>query len=380
MTVNRKKIIILQPVFTDYRKPFFDRLNEDFDLAVIHGENKTGVKHIHATYSRQIKSIKLWTNETNRFFRCFSILKREKPDIFIHYFSIGVVSLPFAWLYCKMKGIHFVLWGHGVNRMAGFNPKRSLASLIKLLYLRNADAVILYGNNAQKILAKYVEARKLFVAPNTLDTNSLILIRDKLEKEGIQALKKKLNIPFKYVLIFIGRLLTEKRPDIFLDIIQNLRQTFHDNIGGIIIGDGPERKNIEEKINHDGLQNNMILLGARYDDFLTGQFLFVSDIMLMPGALGLSINHSFCFDCPVVSFERTNSGPFHGPEIEHVINDKTGYLAGTTEELTAWITDYLTNNVIKESIRQNIRLQLKAMSIDTMINSFYTCFNYLDEK
>ena len=71
--------------------------------------------------------------------------------------------------------------------------------------------------------------------------------------------------------------------------------------------------------------NNVVFHGAIHDDVKTGEILFACDMMVMPGYLGLSVNHAFCFDCPVMSFEQQKNGPFHSPEVEYVINNKTGF-------------------------------------------------------
>lgn len=42
----------------------------------------------------------------------------------------------------------------------------------------------------------------------------------------------------------------------------------------------------------------------------------------MPGSVGLSVNHDFNFDCPVVPYQQKGNEP----EIEYLINENTDYI------------------------------------------------------
>ena len=99
-------------------------------------------------------------------------------------------------------------------------------------------------------------------------------------------------------------------------------------------------------------------------------------MMIMPGALGLSVNHALCFDCPVVSFKQGLRGPFHGPEAEYVVDNRTGYLAKdwNIEDISEWIISYLTDFEKRTKMKTEIRFAVKEIfpkkkMVDGFINS-----------
>lgn len=373
---NPLKITILQPIFSDYRKGVFDALSESVDLQILHSKNKTGVKQIKTSYSKEILCFKYSPIETNRIFFSFPEILKFKPNVFIHYLSIGVISLPFTYVICKLLKIRFVLWGHGVHRKNGFNPKNSLSDKVKLIYMKMADAVILYSESAKYVIKDYLNENKLFVAKNTLDTQTLTTIKHKLNEIGKSRIKYNLSLPCDHYLIYIGRLLTEKNPEILLDTVIRLRTKINKSIGVIYIGGGPELEKLKLRVVDDEI-SNIVFLGAVHDPEITGKYLYISDLMVMPGYLGLSVIQSLCFNTPVASLMKTKDGPFHSPEVENVINQKTGYLGKNITDLYDWIENFFLDRSLREQINTYIEQLQEEISLNKMIHGFHNCFNYL---
>ena len=68
--------------------------------------------------------------------------------------------------------------------------------------------------------------------------------------------------------------------------------------------------------------------------------------MLMPGYLGLAVNHAFAFGLPVVSFRHPAGGvKFHSPEVEYVRSGETGLLCSgnSSEALAAGVREVLAD-------------------------------------
>lgn len=370
------KIIVLQPIFSDYRKGVFDKLSEIYDLTILHSKNKTGVKQINTLYSREITCFKYSPKETNRIFFSLPEIIKHKPDVFIHYLSVGVLSLPFTYLVCRIMSIKFVLWGHGVHRKHGFNPNKSVSDRIKLFYMKMSDAIILYSESAKTKIRCHLNDNKIFVAKNTLDTQILNTVKVKLQELGKNKIKNNLNLHCNYYLIYIGRLLAEKKPEILLDSVVSLRNKISGTIGVIYIGDGPELNKLKFQVKSNRIPD-IKFLGALHDPEITGKYLYVSDLMVMPGYLGLSVNQSLCFNTPVVSLMTTKDGPYHSPEVENIINHKTGYLAENITDMMKWIEQYFTDGVLRDQMNTYIGHSQENISIENMIQGFHNCFNYL---
>lgn len=381
--INTKKIkvVIVNKIFSHYRKPIFDDLNKIINLLLIHSSNKAGVLNVKASYSKKVKRF-LYGKKTTQvwLFTLFPIFK-YKPDVIIHEFTPSIISLHLTYMYCKVFNKKFIVWGHGYDLSQGENPYDANKAKIRLWYLKKSDAVIVYGQEGKKILKKYIDEKKIFVAQNTLDTNSLEIYRDEYEKAGKEQIKDELKIRFKYNLIYIGRLVFDKHAELLLDINKYVSERIED-IAFHIIGDGEAKETLISKVAEDKL-SNVFFYGAIHDEKITSKYLYVSDMMIMPGSLGLSVNHALCFDCPVVSFKQGLTGPFHGPEAEYVVNNKTGYLAKdwNIEDISEWIISSLTDFEKRKRMQTEIRFAVKEIfPKKKMIDGFIDSIIYSLDK
>ena len=372
-------VILIYKVFNHYRRPIFDELSKRINFILLHSRNDKWVRSENTEYSIEVPSFRYGKKPTQVWLFVIRELISMKPKVIIHEFTPSLISLHITYLYAKIFGKKFIIYGHGYNQSIRFNRK-SLSFRIRLFYLRHSDAILLYAQKDKLFLKKFVNPKKIFVAQNTLDTNRLSHIRDKYEMIGKSKIKEELGYTNQYNIIYIGRLLPDKKPDTLIDIGIMLKKASVD-VGFYFIGGGKMKDNLIEKVKLLGL-DNFHFVGEVYDDEVSGKYLYCSDLMIMPGYLGLSVNHSLCFDCPVVSFEQGPNGPFHSPEVEYIINNKTGYLAknNSLSDLVNWVLKYFNDcnlqKVMKDEIRNSVEF---VFSKDKMVNGFLDALEYVQK-
>jgi len=376
------KLLIIQRIFADYRKPVFDRLNNFFDLRLLHSHNTSGIKQIETTYSKKVSSFSYTGRETNLYMNLIGEVKSFKPQVIIHELALGVLSMYTLMFYSKLRGMKFILWGHGFNHKKGFNPRNSISDKLRLQLMKRADAVLLYGTEMKNELGKFIQKDKIYVARNTIDTKHYLELRYDFEKSGKKAIKQELGFEHEYNLVYIGRLIESKSPLYLLEILNALLDK-QLSVAIHFIGSGEEEQKIKNNIVNSNLENHVNLHGSIHNPELSGKFLFASDLMVMPGYLGLSVNHAFCFGCPVVSFKQDHNGPFHSPEVENVVNNKTGYLADKSvkNDMINWIYAYLKDKD-QQSLMTNevLKMANNEISIDSMVDSMKNCIEEISKK
>ena len=379
----KKKVVLLERIFSHYRKPVYDRLAQKLDLLLLHGSNNSGIKTTHAPYARQIPSWQYSKSETTVvLFPLREIIKFE-AQLLICDLALGMLNLPIILAVCKLFNIKVAFWSHGYNRKTGFQPYKSLKDGYRLGLLKSVDANIVYSENDKTFLQNFLDKKKLFVAQNTLDTQTLGRIKDELETEGINHIKSRLNIKHKYNLVFIGRMLASKKPELLISVGELLIRKYRLNVGLHFVGEGERLSLVKELARSKSLNEHCYFHGSLYDDHQSGALLYMGDLMLMPGAIGLSVNHAFCFDCPVVSFQKARTGPFHGPEVGYVLNGETGYLVAEQNPaaLADIIYQHLTDPRTQHFMIQNLRRTVKhVFPIEKMVDGVMECVNYLSKK
>lgn len=374
------KVIYVQRIFVNYRKGIYDLLSKKIKLYLVHGNSKSDIKTISTNYSVEVNE--LATNGKNPliFLNTFNVLFKLKPEVVIHEFSIRILSMPLMYLFCRIKKIKFILYSHGYNRRKGFLPESRLLDKYRLWLLQLADAVILYGQYDKQLLSEYVQSEKIFVAQNTLDTPYLNEIASRLAIVSQKNIKEKLNFNAKFNIVFIGRLLVDKNVDMIIKAISIMIKEYHLDVFLHIVGSGEMDTSLRNMVKEYRLESSVKFYGAIHDDNISGEILYASDIMVMPGYLGLSVNHAFCFNCPVLSFEQQENGPFHSPEVEYVIDGKTGFLLKEHTEFAIALTlkDYFTDKHLQNEFKVNIRNMVKnVFPIEKMVDGIVDAVNYV---
>jgi glycosyltransferase involved in cell wall biosynthesis len=244
-----------------------------------------------------------------------------------------------------------------------------------------ADGVLYYTRQRKEFFNGILPANKLFHATNTLDTEKLLKLRDSFKIQGGGSIRKELNMDGYFNIAFIGRLLKEKLPDHLLQVSKKLKQRGM-KLKVHFIGDGEEMASLKELCRTLDLDDDVIFYGAIYDDTVSGKILFASDLMVMPGYVGLAINHAYCFDLPVVTYAQGERGPFHSPEIDYLEHGFTGL---TTK---SYDTDAMANAIYSIAIDENTLASYKAnvnhkveeLRIEKMEEGFTECITYTLNK
>lgn len=366
-------IFLFQRILTHYQIPVYEKLNRIMDnrLVLIYGQS---VKESHFFDGKgcnfsfknvQVRNIWfsgerfLWQN----FWKPFQLY--GTPNAVIMEQSPRIISLFFLYFYCKIRKIPFILWGHGGSRRRSISESKNIKDKIHRSLIRKSSAFICYTDGIKNELSRVIETQKLFVARNTLDTESLFSIRNMLAKEGKKSVKEKLGLKRKKYICFIGRLLPSKQVDYLIDVYEIVKKAYQDS-GLLIIGDGPDKNYLEKYVLGKEIED-IHFLGGISNWQHSGQYLYASDILVIPGDVGLAVNHAFCFGLPVITQAGDKNGPFHGPEIEYIIHGKTGFICekGNKKEMSQAIIKVFNNGLMFNS--KVTKFCKNNLSIDEMV-------------
>lgn len=374
-------IVFIERIFPHYRKAVYDLIYSKKPFIFLHGvELKSGIKQTKGEYSSLIKSFHYGNKESQAFLFVLRKLLREKPKIIIHEFSAGILSKPLLLLYCRLTKTKLLFWGHMYDHSKGFSLEKSWTDKYRLWLWHKADSLITYSERDKQFLIDHkIPAHKIFIAFNTVDTTSFLEVRNQLELIGKEELKKQLNFTHQFNLTFIGRLYKEKKPELLLDLLAALKQKGFQSVAVHYVGDGEMIDALKEKALESGLENDVLFHGALYDETITGKILFCSDLMIIPGFVGLSVNHAFCFNCPVVTFKQINLNPPHSPEVEYIIDKKTGFLVAdhSIEKLACEVANYLNSPELRENMQSEVKNLIENVcSVEKMAEGVIQAINY----
>lgn len=330
--MSERPIYYFARIVPGYRIPVLEQLNERLDgrLVVCSGQppGASSLESLISTDETTFRHVALknrWLFGDRVHAQPFRKVFHEigDPAVVLAEESPRSVSLPLLLRYARTHGAGRVLWGHFSSLNRTFDPRRHVRDRLRVALARRVEACACYTAGVADLLRPYVPEKNLFVARNTIDTAPLLKQYDILAEEGRDAVRARLDLPIDApVIVFLGRLIAEKGTSTLLKTFARLRADSPAVL--LVIGDGPERAAMESQI-ADAVTPDVHFLGPLFDEELA-PYLFASDLMLMPGYLGLVVNHSFAFGLPIVSSQNPVGTASHSPEIEYVESGENGLL------------------------------------------------------
>ena len=376
---HKKNILLFQRLIPHYRVALFKKLHEKLGIVVCHSRARKGAslqEQQELGFPNEVlPRVYFGKAPTSMVQFTGRVLRKHKPSIVITEFSLKY--LTFWWLFFLrfFYGYKLVVWTHGVKSKEKLKPFTTFRSKIQLWVYRKADAVILYAEPEKEMLAQYVDKpEKLFVANNTLDTEKLNEIYNRLAASGRDHVKEKLGYSNKYNLVFIGRLLWRKRMDMLFESFEKISKKL--DVGLHIIGSGPEEEMVRS---FAGKHQNVHYHGPINNLELSSKHLFASDLMVMPGYVGLSAVHSMAMGCPVATCRQGDEGPYHGPEVAYIKNGENGVLSDySAEAFTEALLKLLPDATLLHKMSAEARKTITAEAgIDRFVSGFEEAVGYV---
>ena len=280
-------------------------------------------------------------HDIKHYFQLKKIIKEEHPDI-LHAHIWNPASCRYAYLAAKSAKIPLVTTEHDPFKLS------FLKNLFKKSVLKHTKKIVTVSQNNKKILEKLYPKHKgkLEVILNGLDITWWQSQFLKFTEEDLHRIKTDL---FKakedsLIVITVGELHERKGIKYLLQSIPEVIEKFP-NVKFAIVGDGVERKNLENLIHKLKIENNTILLGHQKE---IPYLLKSSNIFVLPSireAFGFVNTEAMMTPLPVIA---TKVGG-----IPEIVKDKeTGILIDpkNSEKLTKALLELIPDLKKQESL------------------------------
>jgi glycosyltransferase involved in cell wall biosynthesis len=283
-------------------------------------------------------------------------------------------SLLLAFL-CKLKGVSVLYWGFGyhVKLGIGFTAEASGlmatgARLIKNALTRLCDGYLAYTQGGADRLARIGFPRdRTFVLRNTIDIAELSRVRDAVQDADTGEIRRALGLrPDSVVVMFIGRLLEAKQIDVLIDAVCEINQNglARHFVEALIVGSGP----LEPVLRTLAAEAPGVrLLGGIQDQRLLALYMRVAVAVIIPGQIGLAVNHAFALGRPLI----TRKHQLHSPEVEYLIDGENGLIIeGGRETFVDVLARFVDSPEWQERLAAGALKSREALRIEHMVESF----------
>lgn len=217
------------------------------------------VKHI-SLYKKPFSQY----NKLQKVIISLKLLFMDKPPVGYDTY-VAFLEGPITRLFSKVKNSKKIVWIHNdISKVFGNNLKSKIKKVIdKRIYKKYERLVFVSEENKQDFNIQY--------GKNDKENNfNEIVIRNYLDyNKVLEKAEEKIDIPYNSEninLVSVCRLVEQKAIDRFIKVHADLeKEGIHSKV--YIIGDGPEKEKLEEKIKELKEENNFFLLGAKENPY-----------------------------------------------------------------------------------------------------------------
>ena len=339
------KLCLVFSVPSLYREQIYKMIDKEYDCDWYFYDMNSNIKGF------DIRDLK--NTHTSTYFNIgpFYWVKGLIPLLFKgydRYFLLGATRNLSLALFMLIKKILFpkkkvYYWTHGYY---GKEKKYELA-LWKRPLFKMADGIFCYGNHSRNLMIKDgFNPEKVFVIYNSLAYEKQLALRNIISRSEVYYEHFNNSNP---VLVMIGRLTMRKNLNMLIEALSILKeQGSLYNI--VLIGDGEDRKALEELAFIKGVEEQVWFYGACYDEKTNAELIYNADMCVVPGDIGLTAIHSMMFGCPCLTH---NYYPTQGPEFEAIKEGITGsfYNEGNINDLANALEAWFKQKKDRDSIR-----------------------------
>lgn len=169
----------------------------------------------------------------------------------------------------------------------------------------------------------------------------------------VEYFKKILPSETKSDVIFIGRLIRDKNVDILIDALKLLRAR-RPNLLAVIVGDGPEKEALQQRVWKLDISNNVRFTGVLQSYAHVAALLKSSKVFAFPSTregFGIVVVEANACGLPVVTVNHKQNAA-----AELITNGVNGYVIGlSAEELAGTIGGLLENDMLQKTLSEGAR-------------------------
>lgn len=292
----------------------------------------------------------------------------EHLDVLHVHYAIPHASVAYmAQQILKSKKIHlpYITTLHGTDiTLVGRDP--AFEPVIRFS-LNHSNAITSVSESLKKdTLKSFKIDNKISVIPNFINIKDYKMPRE-------HCIKRKYAPNGEKILLHISNFRKVKRVEDVISIFAKVNKVMPSKL--ILVGDGPEKANIEQLCRQLNLHHEVIILGKITDP---KEVLCVADLFLLPSeteSFGLSALEALAMKVPVIS---TNSGGL--PEVN--INGQTGYLSnvGDVEDMSANAIKLLSDQKLLEKFRENAFARAELFDVEKILPLYERLYQQLAVK
>jgi glycosyltransferase involved in cell wall biosynthesis len=285
-------------------------------------------------------------------------LENWNPDALIVEANPRYLSTPAAIRWMQKRGRPVIGWGLGAPPSTSPHYLRNWGERKREAFLKRFDALIAYSQRgANEYTAYRVPQEQIFVAHNAV------------APEPIALPDRRPPTVNSLAILFVGRLQARKRVDSLLRACSEMPNAPR----LIIVGDGPERENLEALAKQ--VYPSAEFIGARHGDELKPYFA-EADLFVLPGTGGLAVQEAMSHGLPVIVAKGDGTQ-------DDLVRTGNGWQIppGDYESLVSTMREALSDvSRLRIMGKESYRIVSQEINLKKMVEVFVSALNEITTK
>ncbi len=289
--------------------------------------------------------------------------------------DLKFVSSVLLALLARLRGIAVLYWDFGYHPKRGFSHGTSapggvmaVARLVKNALAKLADGYLAYTKSgAERLAAIGYPPDRIFVLQNTIDMTEQLRLYDAVQQREPEQIRAELGVrPDSTIFVYLGRLVEFKRVDLLIEAVRRIARdrTTAKPVEALIIGSGPLEADLKEMAAD---VPEVHFLGALPANEAVACALRIAAAAVIPGAVGLAVNHAFAHGRPMI----TGDNELHGPEIEYIVDGENGMIVrGGAAEFAAALARLADSPECQARLAGGALDARQGLRMETMVEQF----------
>lgn len=363
-------VLILQRILPPYRQAFFQKLacSTQINPTIAYGQPSMhsaleSAAFLPGVQTLALRNIYLGKNESVILqTRSLALLSSRRYQTVIAEFNPRIVTNLAACLVARALGLKFLWWGHGFRPTSGPIDKwiyRILAAL--------AHGIIFYSAAGMEEFARLgMPRKKLFVSWNSINLEEIAQVS--------------CPAPFRdrTRILSVGRLIAGKKTALLLRGFALALPKLKPGTILTLIGDGPERKPLEQLARQLSISDRIEFIGSIYEQAKLAPYFDTALVSVSPGYIGLSAIHSLAYGVPMLVADKEP----HSPEIAAIESGVNAvfFSSDSPESLSEALLLLVGDPVRLEQMSGDAgRLVRQRFSIQGMVKTFEEAVAYAQQ-
>jgi len=365
------RVAIITSVVPSYRAGFYDRLFSRGDLRVDvycqSGLPGVNVRTVHDRYPERVNLVKAMSADNEALSWQWIPWRKILSGYDVVFVDGNPRNLSHALVatLLRLSRRNVVLWTMGHSYRANRATER-----IRLLWTRLFKHIFLYTDAEVRAFRQNGFAGHVLTAMNNgLDQKKIDQAIAGWDVQRLDTWRREHDLADRSILLSCTRLEPKNKFDLLIEAMPAIRRQVP-NVSWCVVGSGPERDRLITAANEAGLADCVRFVGELYDEHELAPWFLSAQLLVHPGAIGLTLLHAFGYGLPVVTHA---SGERHGPEFgafEENLGGRT-FRENDSASLAETITGLLKSGTARSAMKRHVQdIARHHYNVDVMVERF----------